>query len=145
MPTEESVKSTQVDSEYFHSTTAKLLYIGKRTRPEILTAISFLSTRVNDCNSDDMVKLQRVIDYLDHTKARGITLKIGNTYNVRAHIDAAYGVHKDGKSHTGCTLTIGERGASYFKSTKQRIITKSSTEAELVALTDSTNVAIAAV
>jgi hypothetical protein len=32
--------------ERFHSRVAKLLYLAKRVRPDILTAIAFLSTRI---------------------------------------------------------------------------------------------------
>lgn len=58
---------------------------------------------------------------------------------MRILIDAAYGVHEDGKSHTGSCVVIGDIGAVHCKSTKQHIVTKSSTEAELVGLSDSTN------
>ena len=54
-------------------------------------------------------------------------------------IDAAYGVHADGKSHTGSCVVIGDFGAVHCKSSKKSIVTKSSTEAELVALSDSAN------
>jgi hypothetical protein len=37
----------------FHSTVAQLLYLSKRTRPNILTAVSFLTTRVQKPNIDD--------------------------------------------------------------------------------------------
>ena len=49
-----------VDREYFHSHVAKLLYLAKRCRPEILTAVSFLSTRVNVCNIYDLEKLHHI-------------------------------------------------------------------------------------
>jgi hypothetical protein len=56
---------------------------------------------------------------------------------VNAYIDAAYGVHTDsGKSHTGSVIVIGERGPVWVKSTAQKIVTKSSTEAELVGASD---------
>ena len=55
------------------------------------------------------------------------------------YFDAAYGIHEDGKSHTGACLTVGDRGPVSVESTKQSIVTKSSTEAELVATSDSTN------
>ena len=53
-------------------------------------------------------------------------------------MDASYGVHEDMKSHTGCVIGIG-RGPVYIRSTGQKLNTKSSTEAELVALSDSTS------
>ena len=142
-PSDTTVKASLEDVEYFHSYVAKLLYLGKRVRPEILTAVSFLTTRINPCDNDDMNKLARVLSYLATCPERGITLCIGDSIpSVSAQIDAAYGVHMDGKSHTGCTITIGDRGPCYFRSAKQRIVTKSSTEAELVALSDSANVPI---
>ena len=58
---------------------------------------------------------------------------------VRLYVDAAYGVHGDGKSHTGSCVVIGDVGAVHCKSCKQSIVTKSSTEAELIALSDSAN------
>ena len=57
-------------------------------------------------------------------------------------IDAAYGVHSNGKSHTGSCVVVGEVGVVHCKSEKQRIVAKSSTEAELVALSDSCNQAL---
>ena len=62
---------------------------------------------------------------------------------VKAYIDAAYGVHTDsGKSHTGCAIVLGDAGALFAKSAKQKIVTKSSTEAELVGLSDTASQAI---
>jgi len=37
-------------SEFFHSVTAKLLFIMKRARPDIETTISYLMTRVSKSN-----------------------------------------------------------------------------------------------
>jgi hypothetical protein len=131
------------DKAYFHSEVAKLLYIGKRVYPEILVAIAFLTTRINVVDSDDMSKLARVQGYIRNVKDRGIRLHIGNgEIIVRAHVDASYNVHVDGKSHTGCVVTVGDGGAIYFRSAKQKIVTKSSTEAELVAASDSAGVSL---
>jgi len=56
---------------------------------------------------------------------------------VNAYIDASFGVHEvDGKSHTGACIGIGNALGIWTKSTKQKIVTKSSTEAELVAVSD---------
>ena len=49
----------------------------------------------------------------------------------------AYGVHQDTeKSHTGCAIVLGNAGPLFSKPAKQKIVTKSSTEAELVGLSD---------
>jgi hypothetical protein len=64
---------------------------------------------------------------------------MGSDFTVRAWVDAAYGVHSDGKSQTGSAITVGAYGTVHAKSVKQKIVTKSSTEAELVAASDSAN------
>jgi hypothetical protein len=50
-------------------------------------------------------------------------------------VDAAFGVHPDMKSHTGGVLSFGG-GAVYGTSTRQKLNTKSSTEAEVVGVSD---------
>jgi hypothetical protein len=136
-------KATPEEAKWFHSHVAKLLYLSKRVRPECLTAVAFLSTRVQCCDIDDIAKLKRLLGYLRGTRERGIVLRVGDDLRVKAYIDAAYGVHQDsGKSHTGCVLVVGAGGPVFAKSGKQKIVTKSSTEAELVGLSDSASPAI---
>jgi hypothetical protein len=88
----------------FHSWVAKLLYLAKkRARPDVLTAVAYLATKVQKCDTDDLVKLDRVMRYLRGTRDRGIVLRpgVGDELRVSVYIDAAYGVHSNGKSHTG--------------------------------------------
>ena len=94
-------------------------------------------------DDDGMSKLMRLLGYKMRTRDTGITFRIGDTMSVKVFIDAALGVHSDnGKSHTGCTIVLGEGGPLYAKSCKQKIVTKSSTEAELVGLSDTASQAI---
>jgi hypothetical protein len=123
------------DKERFHSMTARLLYLAKRVRPDILTPIAFLATRVTQPTAQDDKKLSRVIRYLKGSKDMHLTLSADNALGVVAYIDASYGPHSDGKSHSGSVITLG-RGAVFVRSAKQRIVSKSSAEAELVALSD---------
>ena len=137
---ESAKKLQEKDKEYFRSYTAKLLYVGKRVKPEMMTAISFLTTRANAPDTDDLAKLHRALGYLLATRERGIILCIGDTMTVGGFIDAAYGVHtSSGKSHSGCAMVLGTGGPVHVKSTKQKLVTKSSTGAELVALSDVRN------
>jgi hypothetical protein len=140
---ESAARATKSDAERFHSQVARLLYLAKRVRPDCLTAVAFLTTRVQACDCDDLAKLQRVLGYLSATHERGIVLRVGAKVVVRAYIDAAYNVHQSsGRSHTGCAVVVGEAGPVHCRSTKQKIVTKSSTEAELVALSDTASQAI---
>jgi hypothetical protein len=54
---------------------------------------------------------------------------------MKTWVDASYAVHNDMKSHTGGVVLFG-RGAIMSKSSKQKLNTKSSTEAELVGASD---------
>ena len=54
---------------------------------------------------------------------------------VTAYVDASYGVHWDFKSHTGCMISVTQ-GPVHVSSRKQGLTTKSSTEAELVGVSD---------
>ena len=128
---------------WFHRVVAQLLYLAKRIRPECLTAVAYLSTRVTKCDEDDVEKLYRLVRYVRGTSDVGVVMRPGVLgITVRLYVDASYGVHTDGKSHTGSCIVIGDVGAVHCRSTKQAIVTKSSTEAELVGMSDSANQAL---
>jgi hypothetical protein len=123
--------------EEFHSLVCKVAYLAKRVRPDLLTATAFLTTRVQSPTVNDEKKLHKLIRYIRGTHHLGIVLESGENLCVLAYVDASYGVHHDMRSHTGTVVGIG-RGPIYCKSAKQRLNSKSSTEAELIGLSDST-------
>ena len=67
------------ESEHFHHVVAQLLFLCKRGRPDIQTAIAFLTTRVKSPDEDDGQKLRRVIKYLRGTQNLVLTLESDNT------------------------------------------------------------------
>ena len=121
--------------EIFHKIVAKLLFACKRARPDIQTAVAFLTTRVTKSDEDDWKKLKRCLQYINHTIDLKLTLSADNMTVIKWWVDASYAVHKDMKSHTGAALSLG-RGIIYGKSAKQKLNTKSSTEAEVVGVSD---------
>eukprot|EP00980_Cylindrotheca_fusiformis_P009115 scaffold1977_cov73-Cylindrotheca_fusiformis.AAC.1 len=64
-----------------------------------------------------------------------LTLSIDNLCVVKTWVDAAFATHDDMRSHTGGIISMG-KGALYASSRRQKINTKSSTEAELVGAAD---------
>jgi len=132
---EEAPKLSKDEAEIFHSITAKLLFLCKRGRPDIQTAVAFLCTRVQHPDVDDKKKLNRVIRYLRHTKTLALTLEAENLQMIKWWVDASFAVHQDMRSHTGGTMSLG-KGSIYSASVRQKLNTKSSTEAELVGVDD---------
>ena len=122
-------------ADFFHHNAAKLLFLCKRARPDIQTAISFLCTRVKGPDSDDYKKLARVMRYLRGSINLPLVLEADDVQVVKWWIDASFAVHPDMRSHTGGTMTLG-KGAVYGTSTRQKLNTRSSTEAELVGVND---------
>ena len=87
----------------------------------------------------DYLKLIRALHYLYGTSEESLVLTMNQAIDEKitlyVYIDASYGVHDDQKSHSGMVITWGE-GVILSMSTKQKCISKSSTEAELLAVTD---------
>jgi hypothetical protein len=123
--------------EKFHSITARLLYLCKRVRPDILTVVAFLTKRVTKPQQQDYNKLLRVIQYIRATHDMGMVLEVRCTPTVTAYVAASYGV-VDMKSHSGCLVTLGA-GPIFAKSGTQKLNTMISTGAELVGMSDSGN------
>jgi len=78
--------------------------------------------------------LASVIKYLHGTKNITLTMEAGD--GPKWWVDSSYAVHPDMRSHSGIFMTLG-KGTVYSKSSKQKLNTKSSKEAELVAIDDS--------
>ena len=75
------------------------------------------------------------MNYIQGTIGLTLILSIDKSGNINWHVDAAFVVHKDMRSHTGGLMAMGKVGA-YLQSRKQKLDTKISTEAELVGVDD---------
>ena len=126
-------KLPEATAQRFHHLVAKLLYLSRRTRQDIQTAVAFLCTCVQSPDEDDYKKLTRVMQYLRCT--RELTLTIEPGVDAKWWVDSSYAVHPDMRSHSGIMMTL-VKGVAYSTSCKQKLNTKSSTEAELVAIDD---------
>ena len=131
----ESSPLSKEKSDVFHSVVAKLLWVMKRGRPDIETTIAFLCTRVKGPTYQDWCKLRRLIRFLHDTIDDTRTIRADNLMTLFTWIDAAYAVHGNMRSHTGGAISMG-LGILHAKSSKQKLNTKSSTEAEVVGVSE---------
>ena len=75
--------------------------------------------------------MKRFGSYLNGINDLKLLLKANKPYTLYCYVDASYALHDDGKGRTGNVVTLG-KGAFKISSTKHHIVTKSSTEAEIV-------------
>jgi hypothetical protein len=121
---------------YYLSKLMSLYYLASRTRPDIMPACAMLSSKVANPKVGDMKALQRIIDYLAGSINRVLKIK-ATTIKIHGLVDCAFGVHWDKRSHSGMLITMGFLGPPLmWRSGKQRINTRHSTEGELVAIHD---------
>ena len=125
--------------DFLHSGVAKLLYLSTRTRPDISLAVNFLCTRVNKFTLDDESKFFNILEYLNYSKNIGLILKSNENDNIdiKVYADASFGICEATRcGQTGICVMVNN-SLILWKSMKQKIVTKSSTESELVAAADS--------
>ena len=73
--------------------------------------------------------------YLNGTKKYHLTLSADDLHVIKWFVDASFAVHPDFRSHTGASMMMGS-GAIQSASMKQKLNTRSSTEAEIVGVDD---------
>ena len=122
-------------AEDFHTIMAKGLFVSKRARPDIQPPVAYLCTRVSKPTESDWKKMVRMLTFMKQTKKDVLTLESDGTGVITWGADASFAVHPDMKSHTGYGMTMG-KGYLQTTSRKQKLNTRSSTEAELVAADD---------
>ena len=84
---------------------------------------------------DDQKKLGKTVKYLTETAHLPLILSINSTGVAEWRIDAAFAIHDDMRSRTGAMGSLG-KGAFYASSLRQKTMASSSTEAELVGVSD---------
>ena len=89
-------------AEPFHRVTAQIIFLAQCRRPDLRTAISFLTKCVGEdkTDKDEYKKLTRVAKYMRRTKFLRLTIEA--TYLDQNHwfIDAAFAVHDNMRSYT---------------------------------------------
>ena len=76
-------KLNENDAALFHSTVAKLLFLSKRARPDVMVVIVFLTTRVSKSDKDDWKKLERLLSYVRGSIELTLVLSVSSTSCVK--------------------------------------------------------------
>ena len=90
-----------MEKDTFHTLTDKLLYIIKKARPNIETAVAYIHIRVTKSDVDDWKKLQRVLAWLKTTINYARIILATGFMDLHTWVDAAYAVHSNMRSQSG--------------------------------------------
>jgi len=110
-------------------------WLASRNRLELGVAVAFLKTRVSKLTEEDLSKFKRVIMYLRKYPKLRIRFTGNTDYQLTSCIDTSFGSYESGHGGTGACTGMGT-GSLFAESSKQKIMTLSSTEAELVGAVD---------
>jgi hypothetical protein len=124
-----------VDAAVYRKLIGILMWL-LQTRSDIHKEVNFLSRKVASPTMGDMAKVVRVLRYLNTCPDVGPTFYTEEGPVLCAHVDAAYGVHDDARSHTGYYLSIGRYSAPVYtySGSQTSCISLGSMMAEYVAL-----------
>ncbi len=103
---------SEAERRKFHTAVARLLYLSKRSRPDIMMVVAFLCTGVMRATTEDRQKLERVLGYLKGTADYTLQLKPRSVLQLEVYVDAAFASHADSKSQSGIVVFLG--GAMVF-------------------------------
>ena len=121
--------------ERFVSVVKKLLWVGKRGRPDTKLTTAFLCTRLSKRTEQDWTKLWRLLYFLQSMIDDERVLAANSLTKLFTWVDDSYAVHDEMKNHAGGAMSFG-CGVFGTKSTKQKTNSKSSTESEVVSVSD---------
>jgi hypothetical protein len=133
---------TETDQETTHfpyrEIIGSLQYLASGTRPDISCPVSKLARFNNKPTREHWVAAKNVLRYVKGTSNYGITYRGDQTHqtpiSIECYVDSDFASSPDAKSTTGYVIKIAN-GPVIWGSHKQSMVTLSSTEAELVALT----------
>ena len=118
----------------FLSIIMAIMYIARLSRPDLLLATAYLATKAQHPKEGDHKAALRIISYMKATINHGIQISC-QELKFHLHCDASWSSHHDGSSHARWILKM-ENSFLGSKSSKQRIGSPSSTDAEIIATVD---------
>ena len=96
-PDDERKLLPEEQAQAFHRSTAQLLFLSQRARPDMQTLVSFLTKRVRSPDKDDWGKLKQGLRYLKGTRHMKLNITVASLTTIWWYVDALYSVHQTAK------------------------------------------------
>jgi hypothetical protein len=125
----------EVDSTKYRAVIGALNHLAIMTRPDISLAMSLLASKCSCPTMRDIRQIRVLFRYVMRTQHIGLNFKHDSDFRLIGWADASFATRTKYMSQSGYGFTLGFDNATFYtRSSKQQLVTMSSTEAEYVAL-----------
>ena len=125
----------EVDSTMYRAVIGALNHLSLMTRPDIGLAMSMLASKCSCPTYRDVRQVRFLFKYIMKTQHLGLNFKHDGDFRLIGSADASFASRDKYTSQSGYSFSLGfDNAAFYSRSSKQQLVTVSSTEAEYVAL-----------
>lgn len=107
----------------------RLIYLS-HTRPDIAYAVSVVSQFMHSPSKEHMEAVYRILKYLKGTPGKGLLFSKGGVSNVEGYTDADWAGDQTTRRSTSGYFTFVEGNLVTWRSKKQKVVARSSAEAE---------------
>ena len=126
-----------MDATDYLSLAMKIMFVATRCRPDCLFPTIVLAARCQQPTVEDYKRLLKIVKYLYGSREQSLIFRHNGPIKPRMFVDASFQTHRDARGHSGFVLFLDNISAGIlFKSKKQKCVTDSSAEAELISLNE---------
>ena len=125
----------EIDGTWYKGIIGAMNYLALMTRPDMSFALSVLASKCQCPTYGDYRKVRHLFKFAMGTAHMGINFRNDDDFQLCVYADASYASREDCRSQNGYCMALGAGNAAFYcKSSKQQLVTLSSTEAEYVAM-----------
>lgn len=130
------VKDLESCNYPYREAVGSLMYAAVTTRPDIAYAVGLASRHLENPDANDIIAVKQIFRYLRGTADYGLMFTSNHSATLIGYCDADLGGDPDTRRSTSGILFMYNRTPIYWRSKRQTIITTSSTESEVVCLSE---------
>jgi histone deacetylase 1/2 len=133
--------SPYIDSNLYCQLVGKLIFLTI-TRPDIAYAVSRVSSYMSKPQISHLDAAKHILRYIKHTADHGIFYQAGQALTITGYTDADWGSCPETRRSMGAYIFLLAGGPITWQSKRQHTVSRSSTESEYRALSDSAQEAV---